>query len=291
MAVVVRSPGSCGEFIQGSLNGKRFLVTCPINRFSYAMVDVQKSLPASYISLQPKAQMAIKQTMNYLQLKEMPLPIYMRSEIIQGKGMASSSADISAVALATALSANRELSMNDLTKISLSIEPSDATFYPEIVQFDYINGEICQPLGVCPPLKIAIFDEGGIIDTLAFNSRIDLATLISEKEGLIEEALTLFIKALKEHDIKKLGQAITISSFANQRILPKKYLYELHELGEYYHSLGTIIAHSGTIMGLIFPVGSPQIDICIKEVLHRIPQLTLLDIVETCNFGITYSKI
>ena len=30
----VRAPGTCGEFLQGSINGQSFLVTCPINRYS-----------------------------------------------------------------------------------------------------------------------------------------------------------------------------------------------------------------------------------------------------------------
>lgn len=36
MAYLVISPGSCGEFIQGYANGYSFMVTCPINRYSYA---------------------------------------------------------------------------------------------------------------------------------------------------------------------------------------------------------------------------------------------------------------
>lgn len=39
MAYIVSSPGSCGEFIQGYSNGTSFMVTCPINRYSYAWVN------------------------------------------------------------------------------------------------------------------------------------------------------------------------------------------------------------------------------------------------------------
>ena len=31
MAYIVSSPGSCGEFIQGYMDGISFMVTCPIN--------------------------------------------------------------------------------------------------------------------------------------------------------------------------------------------------------------------------------------------------------------------
>ena len=39
MAYLVTSPGSCGEFIQGYAEGTSFMVTCPINRYSYAISD------------------------------------------------------------------------------------------------------------------------------------------------------------------------------------------------------------------------------------------------------------
>ena len=70
--------------------------------------------------------------------------------------MASSSADIAVAAMATALSCNRALTPKELETICLSVEPTDAAFYPGITQFDYINGSICNFLGTCPPLKILI---------------------------------------------------------------------------------------------------------------------------------------
>ena len=83
--------------------------------------------------------------------------------------MASSSADISVTAMATALAMDYELSFKELEQICLSVEPTDASFYQGVTQFDYIKGAISQPLGMCPPLKILVFDEGGSIDTVSFN--------------------------------------------------------------------------------------------------------------------------
>lgn len=42
MAYVVSSPGSCGEFIQGYAEGSSFMVTCPIDRFSYAFPGLRE---------------------------------------------------------------------------------------------------------------------------------------------------------------------------------------------------------------------------------------------------------
>lgn len=57
-------------------------------------------------------------------------PVYVRSDIAQGKGMASSSADISVAAMATALAYGRALTLEELKEISLSIEPVMLLFIP-----------------------------------------------------------------------------------------------------------------------------------------------------------------
>ena len=57
-----------------------------------------------------------------------------------------------------------------------------------------------------------------------------------------------------------------------------------------FHSVGTIIAHSGTIMGLLFPSDYTAIDECRAYIEKKIPTLRYIDIVETTNEGLTYIK-
>ena len=291
MTYYVRAPGTCGEFIQGSIGGQSFLVTCPINRYSYALSQVKHPLHGYHCSLQPKSMLAKHKTLDYFGIsRELSKEIYVRSDIIQGKGMASSSADISVSAMATALAHGHTLSLKELEKICLSIELTDAAFYPAIVQFDYIHGQISESLGICPPMKIVIFDEGGTIDTVSFNQQPDLQEKIREKEPLIKEALDYFKDGLATHDISLIGQAATLSAFANQRILPKMNSYDFHEIGANLNSVGIIIAHSGTIMGLLFPNDYSGTKECINEIQSQIPTLQYVDTVETTCEGITYIK-
>ena len=291
MAFYIRTPGTCGEFIQGSIKGQRFLVTCPINRYSYAIGDVQFPLPLSSISLQSKAYQAYITVLDTLGIdRSIAKPVYLHSDILQGKGLASSSADISVVAMATAKTHGHELSMEQLCSICLSIEPTDAPFYPGIVQFDYLNGTCCELLGTCPPLRIVMFDEGGTIDTVQFNHQQNLDVLIDEKEELMVEALAKFKEGIHKHNVKLIGEASTISSFGNQRILQKANLYALHQIGVECNAIGTIIAHSGTVLGLLFPPDSPSIVHCLQRVKQELPNLTFMDIVETTNEGITFME-
>ena len=169
MTYYVRAPGTCGEFLQGSIDGQSFLVTCPINRYSYALSNVIQPFSKEFCALQPKSSQARKLVQELVQEKkknQICPPVYVRSDILQGKGMASSSADISVTAMATALAMDYDLSLKELEQICLSVEPTDASFYQGVTQFDYIKGTISKPLGMCPPLKILVFDEGGSIDTL-----------------------------------------------------------------------------------------------------------------------------
>ena len=293
MTYYVRAPGTCGEFLQGSIDGQSFLVTCPINRYSYALSNVIQPFSKEFCALQPKSSQARKLVQELVQEKkknQICPPVYVRSDILQGKGMASSSADISVTAMATALAMDYDLSLKELEQICLSVEPTDASFYQGVTQFDYIKGTISKPLGMCPPLKILVFDEGGSIDTVSFNKQADLQNKILEKESIIQESFDFFKQGLITHDIKLIGQAATLSAFGNQRILYKPNLYDFHDVGNSYNSVGTIIAHSGTIMGLLFPVDYGRIDDCKNEILRKLPQLTYVDTVETTNEGLTYIK-
>ena len=139
-------------------------------------------------------------------------------------------------------------------------------------------------------MKILIFDEGGEVDTVSFNSQADLTERIAEKEDLIREALFVFERGMEQKNISLIGQAATLSAFANQRILYKPHLYDFHEIGQAYGSVGTVIAHSGTIMGLLFPHDFRVIEDCKNDIRARIPSLSYVDTVETCSEGLTYVK-
>ena len=67
MTYYVRAPGTCGEFLQGSINGQSFLVTCPINRYSYALSNVKHPFSQQYCALQPKSAKARQLVQRLLQ--------------------------------------------------------------------------------------------------------------------------------------------------------------------------------------------------------------------------------
>ena len=89
-------------------------MTCPINRYSYALSNVKH--PFSHIIVHYNLNLARQLVQRLLEIKnkdQICPPVYVRSDIIQGKGMASSSADISVTAMATALAMDYDLSLKN----------------------------------------------------------------------------------------------------------------------------------------------------------------------------------
>ncbi len=248
MVYVVYAPGSCGEFIQGYSKGRSFMVTCPIERYARAEARVG----AQRVKLPEKAELARRLALERVQSGR-DIAVTLASHIPVGKGLASSTADISAVAQAAALAAGRKLTAEEIASIAIAIEPSDATFYQGIVQFDYRNGRLLRPLGAAPHAKILIYDCGGEVDTLAFNARKDLIALQQKNESLMEDAMALFEEGLAGGNLTLMGEAATISAFANQKILKKPVLPAFYEAQKDAGGCGVIAAHSGTVLGVLLP--------------------------------------
>lgn len=285
MAYVVSSPGSCGEFIQGYAEGSSFMVTCPIDRFSYAFSGFE----GEGEPLPPKALSAVEKAMAYLG-EEKRVPLKLKSHILKGKGMASSTADISAACQAAALACGRKLSEREIADIALSIEPSDATFFKGVVQFDYREGRLIREMGLCPAMQILVYDCGGEVDTMLFNSRNDLVDLQKSNETKIKEALSLFKEGIRLQSLDLIGRAASMSSFANQKILYKKPLEDFYHLGLEQGGKGVICAHSGTVLGLILPMEKDAMAVknfLDKEMKGRI---SFLDLVHITNQGMQCRK-
>lgn len=284
MRVTVKAPGSCGELAQGTIDGKNFLITCPIDLYSEVTAISHKDL--NPLRVGSKVMSAIHKTLQYLQIPD-NVTVTVKSELPIGKGMASSSADISATCKSIALSAGKFLSLDEIAKIALSIEPTDGIFYPGVVLFDHVEGHFCKLLGNAIPMYILIFDVGGEIDTLHFNQRSDLKKLNQDKEWQVKKAMNLIVEGLSQNDVFLLGKGTTLSALANQTILFKPYLEEIINIGLSWGAVGVNIAHSGTVVGVLFPINifnnfSP----CIEEITRHCTGVKFLRKVQFISGGL-----
>ncbi|MDR3565040.1 MAG: GHMP kinase [Negativicutes bacterium] len=285
MKAMVRAPGSCGELVQGTVEGKNFLITCPVDLYSEVVVQDDAS---PVVAAGGKAVEAVERTWAYLGIRPERFSVRVESALPKGKGMASSSADISAACQAAAVCCGRLLTPDEIADIALAIEPTDGIFYPGIVMFDHVGGLTRRFLGFPPPLSVAIFDVGGQVDTLQFNQRSDLIVLNRAKESQVEQAVALVTRGLVSGDCGLIGQGATLSALANQSILHKACLPAILELLPRYGAVGVNTAHSGTVIGILFPgVITEKIGECIAAVQTACPELTFLRTARVITGGLT----
>ena len=229
MKVAVKMCGTCGELAQGFFRGEPILITCPIEKFSTAIVSDEFT---GIEGLGSKSRAMLEKILRLLGVNKFPFGVRLTSELPRGKGMASSSADLTAVAQAVALSLGKKFSPAELGKLCASIEPTDGIFYDGVVAMNPLTGQLVKKIRAQEKFLIAVFDYGGAVDTLTFNRRSDFE--FRALPDTIDFALT-----------KK-------SALANQMILPKRGLIELMNFAKELGAVGVNVAHSGTVAGIFF---------------------------------------
>ncbi|MBS4024817.1 MAG: hypothetical protein KGZ96_03975 [Clostridia bacterium] len=274
MRVTVQVPGTCGELVQGHLDGDNFLVSFPINMFSQVTIELNS---AGIIDVYPewctKVKLAVRNTLAYFNRQDLGAHVAISSQLPVGKGWASSSADIFGAISGIAIALNQELSTASLARLALAIEPTDSIFAPGLAVFDHVKGTRLEFLGPALTLQVLACEFHDTVDTMSFNKRADLVSLNKAKEEQVREALELVMQGVNEQDLKKVARGATISAQAHQQILYKPYLNKIAKISAEYGSLGVNIAHSGTTVGILFPREVAIKKECVHLLKHQIPQI------------------
>ena len=282
MELIVRVPGSCGEVMQGFWQGRPFLVTCPIDRYSTVVV---RPGTGRLVGGGDKARRALALGKAYCRCDSLAHDFFLTSELPPGKGMASSSADICAVLAAVAAVNQVHLYEGDIGRLAASIEPTDGVFCQGLAVIQPETGELLHVFPHVPTLAIAIFDAGGTVDTVAFHQarpdrdRPDAAALFLGWQ-LLSSSLT---------DLQ-IGQAATLSALANQPWLPKPdFPAFLRAARRYPVVAGVNVAHSGTVAGVFFCQSASQADRegVITSLSRQFPLWTYTETVHLRSGGIS----
>ncbi len=252
MQGIARATGTCGELVQGKIGQCNFLVTCPVEIYSVVKVKLNTTGTIQVDKNMPKVRRALDMTLKFLDRTEMGAAVIVSSSIPHGKGMASSTADITAACAATAAALGTFITPAEIAEIALSIEPTDGIMFEGITMFDHVQGKVARVLGKAPELDIVIVDLGGEVDTVLFNANLELDKMNRLKEHRIISALEKLERGLVSRDTQLIGEAATESAFANQHILYKPELEELYEICRKTGGTGVNVAHSGTVVGLLF---------------------------------------
>ena len=249
MEIIANAPASCGELVEGVLSGTPFLVTAPISM--YAVATISDQFTGTH-GLGEKSAEALRRTLAYIGKDVLPFGIRLDSNIPQGKGMASSSADIAAVSYASARALGRELTGQEIMDIAIAIEPSDGIAFSGLAHVSHTTGELFGQYTNVPLLAVSIFDVGGTVDTIAYYN--DKGNR-SDQDAGYRHLLDTVGQAFKTEERQKeilLGQAATTSARMNQEYLEKPHLEEFIASAQEKGALGILAAHSGTVVGVLW---------------------------------------
>lgn len=276
MIYYAKSYGTCGEFVQGNIDECEYISSYKIDRYSYAFLEEQKSNEFIYDLRYQKSIQAINKVLDYFNinrgiLKNLSLKIH--SNIKIGKGMSSSSADITASIYAILNYLNKELDYNTLSKLICEIEPSDPVYMNQNIIFDSINGNIKEYLGRIDGFKIILLEPKNTFDTLNLRKTKDYKIIRKRNEKYTKKAFMDLKRGFKESNLRLIGQSSIESAFLNQEILYKDELDEILKLSKIIDCYGFNIAHSGTVIGFLV-----HKDFDIKDMKKIIRQNKKLDI-------------
>ncbi|MDP4127957.1 MAG: GHMP kinase [Bacillota bacterium] len=292
---LARCPGTCGEWVQGTRDGVPFLIDCPIDRFSEAKVALNMHSTGWVLPLRKtKALQVLDLLKEDFGLPKLGGKVEFLQQLPEGKGMASSTADIIAVASATLIALGEAPSPERLAHLALQIEPSDSVMFPGISEIEHVQRHHHRVLGSSVPSLFLALDWGGTIDTRVFNARPGLAEHYRHYEAEIKRAYELACEGIDQSDLEKLAEAGTISARCNLEINPKSsfepFLNWVHQNG----GLGVVTAHSGTLLAGVFPHDAFADQASLKNLgLEAQQRFTpaYLDLFRSCSGGIVATKL
>ena len=203
--------------------------------------------PEGLASLPPKAMaaLAVMERQLGLRLPE-EVEIELRSNIPWGKGLSSSSTDVLSVLSVVNTFLGARLEAEALYRIAVEIEPTDPCLSDDIPIFYQHTG--CSGGTVdLPPVALLFFDTapGSMVDTLAMRRQWPAGA-----GEFFSWLLLRLVAAAVSEDYAQLFESITSSAEYNQLSLPLPGFADLYRLAEELGA-GLVVAHSGTIAGLL----------------------------------------
>ncbi len=247
--IVASCPLTCGELIQGWFDGDQALVSCPIDLEAHAALK-----PAPALKVMPTSFWKARRALEVLMAEGRCPPCLAELSLTQpvAKGFGTSTAHIAAAAAAAADLGGSRLSPHELARLAVSIEPSDGTMFEGLCLFAHRSGAFAVPLPPPPPMKVVIFDAGGTVDTLTYNS-VDRAAALRKMRSAYSGIQDLLLQGLRSGDARAVALAATESAWLNQKFNPKPLLEHAIRLSSEAGGLGVCVAHSGTLIGLLYP--------------------------------------
>ncbi|MCP2288798.1 GHMP family kinase ATP-binding protein [Nocardia amikacinitolerans] len=252
--------GSCGELLQGATteHDRDFLVTLPIARGAVAVFEPDPQRHT--VTVIPAHKTKSRALARALLARSTVLRggvLTLLGDLPEGKGLASSTADLVATARAVADAEGRDISAAEIETELRRIEPSDGVMYPGAVAFYHREVRLLGMLGALPPLTIVTGDEGGLVDTVAFNRYRPAFTAAAKRE--YSDLLATLAVAVARRDVTAIGAVATRSAELSTALRSRPHLDATISAARDLGAAGVVVAHSGTTTGILLDEADPDL--------------------------------
>lgn len=255
-----------GELFQGQIRDgagalRRCLLSLPCTRL-YSRVLFQPD-GTDRLAIDPphkiKTRKVVELVLDHLETPGVGGLATVETNIPEGKGYGSSTADCVAAARAVADAFGQRLADEEVARLVVRAEAaSDNTMFDQAVLFAQREGVVLERYArPVPRIEVIGFDtdRDGIVDTLAHQPAV-------YSPGEIEVFHTLVAalrRAIRTQDARLVGRIATASALINERFLPKPQFSDIHRLAARVGALGIAAAHSGTILGILLDPADPRL--------------------------------
>ncbi|MGX1914113.1 GHMP family kinase ATP-binding protein [Streptomyces phaeochromogenes] len=248
--------GTFGELLQGVLpDGTDFLVTLPITHGTRAWFRHDRHGPLRVYPAHKTKSLRLARAILDARGATGGGSLVLDSDLLIGKGLASSSADLVATARAVGTVFDLDTSPTAIEDWLRPVEPTDGVMHPGVVAFEHLAVRLRDRLGTLPSATVVAVDEGGRLDTVAYNRRPRYVppALCAEYARLLDDLAA----AVRRQDLAVVGAVATRSARLNQHRLPKRNLDALVRIADSLGAAGVVCAHSGTMLGLLLDAAAP----------------------------------
>lgn len=243
----------------------RVHVSCPVGWRTTATVTIhpepggwahQKTRPthwgseAESVALGPKA---LELLGIISKSKEVPLDcleVGIASPVPEGKGFASSTSDLVAVASAFGQAIDAPFTPEEIHELAIGVEASDATMFPGLVTAKLDEAEVLAIHPATPPVAfVTVIPEAS------------LETANQPESHPSPEAVRLFNAmqtALTSQDLPAMARLATESATMAQGRITTPHWQLVNDIAKEFDGLGIIIGHSGTLSAIITDTTHPH---------------------------------
>ena len=220
-----------------------------------------------------KAQKAVQLVLSHLGAPSVRGVLTITSNIPEGKGCGSSTADCVAAGMAAANALGLRLSEEEIARLVVRAEiASDNLMFRHAVLFAHREGIVLEDYArELPKLEVLGIDtaQDEIINTLECPPAV-----YSQEQIRVFHSLTDMLKrAIHNNDIGLLGEVATASASINDAFLPKPLFSQIRALAESAGAVGVAVAHSGTVLSILLNPDDSLLEQHIDQIMEGLAGL------------------